>query len=331
MKHTAFAAVVSLTLPFLAIVPASAQTVSTEDFVNKVAVSDMFEIQSGQLAIEKAKHEDVRDFGEQMVDDHTATSDELKELVKDEELNVTLPDSLDQDHQAKLDQLKGLSGAEFDKSYVPMQVKAHETAVSLFQDYSKSGDNEELKEWAGDTLPALKEHLKEAKVLNKEISKAAKTAAADTKDADAKDGKAAEAASNINYVTRQKPTDWSAQALIGRSVENTEGENLGEINNVIVNEKGDVVAVTIGVGGFLGLGEKDVGVPFDALDFRTEKSTADEAPTGKNDTADSRYDSEHSNMQIVLNATRQQLEKAPKFQWLDEQNDKRAGTDTVVE
>ena len=45
-------------------------------------------------------------------------------------------------------------------------------------------------------------------------------------------------------------------------------ENLGEINNVIINEKGDVVAAIIGVGGFLGIGEKNVGVPFDALEFR---------------------------------------------------------------
>jgi PRC-barrel domain len=51
-------------------------------------------------------------------------------------------------------------------------------------------------------------------------------------------------------------------------VENAQGENLGEINNVIINEKGDVVAAIIGVGGFLGIGEKNVGVPFDALEFR---------------------------------------------------------------
>ena len=62
---------------------------------------------------------------------------------------------------------------------------------------------------------------------------------------------------------------------IGRTVENANGDNLGEINNVIINEKGDVVAVVIGVGGFLGIGEKNVGVPFDELDFKTAEAMKD--------------------------------------------------------
>ena len=81
--------------------------------------------------------------------------------------------------------------------------------------------------------------------------------------------------SNIKYITRQAPTDWTAEALIGRTVENANGDNLGEINNVIINEKGDVVAVVIGVGGFLGIGEKNVGVPFEQLDFRTAEAIKD--------------------------------------------------------
>ena len=59
--------------------------------------------------------------------------------------------------------------------------------------------------------------------------------------------------------------------MISKTVQNTGGQSLGEINNVILNEKGKVVAVTIGVGGLLGLGEKDVGVPFDALKCARKK------------------------------------------------------------
>ena len=133
-------------------------------------------------------------------------------------------------------------------------------------------------------------------------------------------------------MTRQAPTDWSAEALIGRTVENTKGENLGDINNVVLNEKGDVVAVTIGVGGFLGLGEKDVGVPFDALEFRTEKTIAEQSADTKpkeskeeraeeaREARAARYDTEHANIQVILDATREQLESAPAFVWLDQQN-----------
>lgn len=153
-----------------------------------------------------------------------------------------------------------------------MQVKAHEKAVSLFEAYATAGENDDLKDWAEDTVPTLKEHLKEAQDLNAKVDQVAE--ANDTNKADDRamrddnamamtddDAKAKPAQkSNIKYITRQAPSDWTAEALIGRTVENGNGDNLGEINNVIINEKGDVVAVVIGVGGFLGIGEKNVGV-----------------------------------------------------------------------
>ena len=116
-------------------------------------MSEMFEVQSGNLAAKKAEHEDVQDFGEEMVEDHSGTTKDLKGLVKDEDIKATFPTALDEPHKAKLDELNSASGAAFDKVYVPMQVAAHEKAVSLFEAYAKSGDNEALKNWAGDTLP----------------------------------------------------------------------------------------------------------------------------------------------------------------------------------
>ena len=160
----------------------AAQAPITEDFVKTVAISDMFEIQSGQLAADKAQNGDVKSFGQEMVDDHSKTSEDLKELIKDEEIKVELPAKLDDEHQAKLDKLKGLSGNQFDKTYVQMQVKAHEKAVSLFEAYAAAGENDDLKDWAEDTLPTLKEHLKEANDLNAKVDQVAE--AKDTKKSD---------------------------------------------------------------------------------------------------------------------------------------------------
>src|SRR5262245_29821969 len=143
-------------------------------------------------------------------------------------------------------------------------------------------------------------------------------------------------AASFDYVPNQKPTDWTAQALIGRTVENDRGDNLGDINNVIRNERGQVVAVTIGVGGFLGMGEKNVGVPFQALDFRldTDRSDIDkriEGPAEKKADREARFDTEHSNIQIVLNASKEQLEAAPEFVWLDQQNADNARNERTVQ
>ena len=145
--------------------PAATGAPTAQDFVNKVAISDMFEIQSSQLAIAKQADADTKPFAEKMVQDHQKTSSELKALVEGSMVKLTLPASLDSEHQKMLDELNAKSGKDFDASYDQIQVKAHRDAVALFEAYSKSGEDSELKTWAGKTLSHLKEHLSMAEKL----------------------------------------------------------------------------------------------------------------------------------------------------------------------
>ena len=146
---------------------APAQTrVSAQDFVTKVAISDMMEIQSSQLALARQPDADTKPFAEQMVKDHQQTSKELKALVESGKVKVALPSALDAEHQKKLEDLKAKSGKDFDRAYDQMQVQAHEEAVALFEGYAASGDNPDLKSWAATTVPHLKEHLAMAKKLS---------------------------------------------------------------------------------------------------------------------------------------------------------------------
>jgi putative membrane protein len=138
---------------------------SAQDFVTKVAISDMFEIQSSQLALSKQADTDTKPFAEKMVQDHQKTSTELKSLVEGGKVKATLPSALDAEHQKMLDDLKAKSGKDFDQSYDQVQLKAHRDAVVLFEAYAKGGDNADLKAWAGQTLPHLKEHLGMAEKL----------------------------------------------------------------------------------------------------------------------------------------------------------------------
>jgi putative membrane protein len=141
------------------------KTPSTEEFATKVAISDMMEIQAAKLALSKEPDSDTRPFAERMVKDHEHTSMELKELVDSGKVHVTLPTTLDPEHQTELEQLKTKSGKDFDRAYDPMQVRAHEQAIQLFEAYARSGENPHLKTWAAKTLPHLKEHLDMAKRL----------------------------------------------------------------------------------------------------------------------------------------------------------------------
>jgi putative membrane protein len=93
--------------------------------------------------------EDTKPFAEKMIKDHSETLKELKALVQSGKVKAELPTSLDAEHQKKLDDLKKLSGKPLDSAYDKMQVEAHREAVDLFTKHSQTGDNADLKQWAG--------------------------------------------------------------------------------------------------------------------------------------------------------------------------------------
>jgi putative membrane protein len=82
-------------------------------------------------------------------------------------VKAELPAALDSSKQSEIDKLKSLKGADFSARYDDDQVSGHKDAVSLFERYSKSGDNSKLKDWAGNTLPTLRHHLEMAQGLSK--------------------------------------------------------------------------------------------------------------------------------------------------------------------
>lgn len=139
----------------------------TQDFVALAAQSDMLEIDSSKLALQKSDSDKTKTFAQKMIDNHTATSTELKGLLSSGKVTVSAPSAMDKAHQAKLDKLTKLQGKDFTKQYDDMQLSAHKDAVSLFERYSKDGDNPDLKAFAGKTLPKLQEHLKMAQDLRK--------------------------------------------------------------------------------------------------------------------------------------------------------------------
>lgn len=138
----------------------------TEDFVKEAAASDMFEIASSKLAIERGD-DPTKAFAQQMVADHQKTSGELKALVSGGKVKATLPSAMTSDQQGMLDKLNGLQGDDFNKRYHADQESAHEDAVDLFKRYGDEGDDPQLKAWAASTRPALEHHLQMAKELNK--------------------------------------------------------------------------------------------------------------------------------------------------------------------
>lgn len=137
---------------------------TTVDFVHEAAISDMFEIQSSKLALDRTTGP-TKTFAARMIADHSKTTDQLKTAAMMAKVDV--PTKMDDAHQKMFDKLGELKGDDFAKEYHSDQDSGHKDAVSLFTRYSKGGDNPELKAWAGKTLPDLEGHLKMAQDLDK--------------------------------------------------------------------------------------------------------------------------------------------------------------------
>lgn len=149
--------------------------VDDKRFLKDAALGGMTEVELGKLAVQKASRDEVKQFGQKMVDDHSKANDELKQVASKE--NVSIPDSLDSKHQSRIEKLSKLSGEDFDKAYAKDQLKDHEADVREFQNEAQNGSDPGVKAFASSTLPTLQQHLSMLKDLNKSEKKMASAAA----------------------------------------------------------------------------------------------------------------------------------------------------------
>ncbi len=117
----------------------------------------MFEVQSSQVAQDKATSSDIKDFAGMMVTDHGKANDELKSIASSKGLDV--PSSLDAKHQAMLDSLNGKSGKDFDSAYLQDMEKGHKGANALFKKEAASGQDVDIKSFAAKTDLTIEHHI----------------------------------------------------------------------------------------------------------------------------------------------------------------------------
>lgn len=98
------------------------------------------------------------------------------------------------------------------------------------------------------------------------------------------------------FVAQQPVDEWLARVFLGQAVQNAAGETVGDVNDLAFDRKGQIRTVVIGVGGFLSMGEKSVGVPFDALTFNVGTS---------------------GERVIVVALSKEQLANAPEFKAIE--------------
>ena len=149
------------------------------------------------------------------------------------------------------------------------------------------------------------------------------------------------AAPRAQTTTSTKPMtvsgQWRASKLIGLNVYNDKNESVGEINELLLDPSGKVASVVIGVGGFLGIGERDILVPMDKLKFvnepvrraetttRTETTPRGTTPAGERTTtktttttdrpARSTNEKWYPDHAILSGVTKDSLKSMPEFEY----------------
>jgi putative membrane protein len=144
-------------------------TALDSNWIMKAAQGGMAEVELGKLAASRSSNNAVKEFGQRMVDDHSKANDELSRIAASK--GVTLPTSLSAKDQATKDRLSKLNGEAFDRAYMNDMVKDHHADVAEFQKEANSGQDPDVKAFAGTTLPTLQEHLHMAEAAQNGLKK----------------------------------------------------------------------------------------------------------------------------------------------------------------
>ncbi|MFS0849953.1 DUF4142 domain-containing protein [Novosphingobium panipatense] len=146
-------------------VPVTPTETPGQVFANVAAASDAFEIETSKLAQTNAASDEIKKFADQMVKAHTESTAKLKAAAAAANPQITPMPQMTAAQQAQLDDLKGKTGAEFDRAYATAQVTAHQATLDALQGYSAGGDVPALKDFATSLIPIVTAHLNMAKAL----------------------------------------------------------------------------------------------------------------------------------------------------------------------
>jgi putative membrane protein len=136
-------------------------------FIEDAGKGGMMEVNLGNIAMNSATSQQVKDFGKMMVDDHTKLNNELKDLAGKK--NVQLPATVSEAQQKEVDNLSKKTGNDFDKAYVKLMIEDHKKDIDDFKKASKNVTDADLKNFAVNALPVLQKHLDAIQAIQKKM------------------------------------------------------------------------------------------------------------------------------------------------------------------
>lgn len=143
----------------------AATPISDQQFIDMAAQTDMLEAHLGQMAANQASSQDVKDYAQMLVTDHTNDYQQLTAMASKDSL--TVPKGLDAEHNKMIAPFEKLNGKAFDMRYIHEMIEGHTKAIAVYTKESSDAQNGDVKSYAAATLPTLQKHLDGAKDLMK--------------------------------------------------------------------------------------------------------------------------------------------------------------------
>ncbi|MFZ0957655.1 MAG: DUF4142 domain-containing protein [Candidatus Sulfotelmatobacter sp.] len=138
--------------------PADSLSVADRSFITSAAEANLAEIETAKMIEQKSKDPGVEDFAKRMVTDHTQASQSLATVA--EGAGVALPATPSAGDRAREDELKKLSGAKLNETYLRDELTGHKQVISAFESEIEHGQDEAAKNYAAQTLPTLQDHIR---------------------------------------------------------------------------------------------------------------------------------------------------------------------------
>ena len=139
----------------------------TNDFVSKAGAGGIMEVAMGKLAQSNGGSNDVKEYGKMLEKDHGEAGDKLKSLAAAE--GISFPTTMTDEQSQHMAHLQSLTGADFDKAFIPMMIDDHTKDIAEFKKAAAGNENEKVKSFATTTLPTLETHLSKAKSIKSKM------------------------------------------------------------------------------------------------------------------------------------------------------------------
>ncbi len=141
---------------------------SDNTFVKKAIMGNVSEIDAAKMALQKSQNDQVKQFAQKMIDDHTKMLDDMHTLAMQD--NIKYEDKPSPMGQKLAAKLQTLDGSAFDKAYVDGMVKDHKEDVKEFMTEINHGKKQDVKDAASKSLPIIQQHLSMIEGIKKSMS-----------------------------------------------------------------------------------------------------------------------------------------------------------------